>query len=372
MRYIAGKAADVQGESSLQTAGFMNVVLREPYGVCAAITPWNAPVTMLMFKLAPALIAGNTLVVKSSEKAPLTALFLASLAKEAGFPPGVLNILSGFGRPCGQAIAAHPRIRKISFTGSISAGRAIKAAALGNMKKVTLELGGKSPLIVFDDADITKAANLAARSVLFNSGQACIASSRVYVHKRVAEQFCRELVAAFQAHGYNPPGHNDPLSPSTKRGPQADIHQFDSIKKFLHETRESGVQFLDGGQAEAGKGYYIEPTVIYEPAEDSRVIREEVFGPVQCVCTFEDEDEVLRRANGTEYGLYASVFTRDIFRAMRVAKLFEAGAVGVNVTTFMTHDMPFGGWKQSGDGIELGRHQVEEWTHTKSVYFALS
>jgi aldehyde dehydrogenase (NAD+) len=350
----------------------MSVVLRQPFGVVAAITPWNAPITMLTFKMAPAIIAGNTLVVKSSEKAPLTALYLASLMKEAGLPPGVLNVLSGFGMPCGHALAAHPRIRKISFTGSIGAGRAIKQAALSNMKKVTLELGGKSPMIVFEDADLVKAAIMAARSILLNSGQACIASSRVYVHKSVAGQFCSELVKAFEEHGSNPAEDNNPLSVTTKRGPQGDVKQFESIKGFLQDANDHGFRFLTGGQAEAGKGYYIQPTIIFEPAEDSRVMRNEIFGPVQCVCTFETEQEVLQRANGSEYGLYASVFTRDVFRALRVAKNFEAGNVGVNITTFMTHDMPFTGWKQSGYGMELGQKQVDEWMHGKTVYFAMT
>ncbi|KAH6988317.1 aldehyde dehydrogenase domain-containing protein [Ilyonectria sp. MPI-CAGE-AT-0026] len=374
LRYIAGKATDIQGESSLQTQGFVSVSLRQPYGVCAAITPWNAPVTMLSFKAAPALIAGNTMVLKSSEKAPLTSLYLAKLFKEAGFPPGVLNVLSGFGQSCGEALASHMRIRKISFTGSAVAGRAVKkAAALSNLKHVTLELGGKSPLVVFDDADISKAAKAASASILLNSGQACIASSRVYVQEKVADEFCRELVNAIRENGLNPSDSNDPLNPATKRGPQANQQQFESILKFLQEAKDANVKVLTGGQAEAGGGFFIEPTILYQPGEESRVMREEIFGPVQCVSTFKDEDEVLLKANNTEYGLYASVFTKDIFRGLRFAKYFESGNVGVNVASpWMTHDMPFGGVKQSGEGRELGKYSITEWTEVKTVYFSMN
>ena len=374
LRYIAGQATNGRGESSLQTAGYMAVTLRAPYGVTAAITPWNAPVTMMTFKFAPALAAGNTIVVKTSEKAPLTALYIAHLAKQAGFPPGVLNILSGFGQPCGEALARHPRIRKISFTGSVRGGRAVKlAAAQSNMKHVTLELGGKSPLVVFEDTDIDKAAQAAARSILLNSGQACVASSRVYVQASIADAFASKLVAAIRAGGTNPAESRDPLEPATKRGPQADKVQWENISGFLEETKQANVRVLVGGQAEQGPGYYIEPTVVFEPAGDSRIMREEVFGPVQCLCTFQDESDVLRRANDSEFGLYASVFTRDIFRALRFAKYFRAGNVGVNVASpFMTHDMPFGGVKQSGEGKELGKHATDKWTELKTVYFAMS
>ncbi|KAF5556064.1 aldehyde dehydrogenase [Fusarium napiforme] len=374
LRYIAGKATDVQGESSLQTANFMSVTLRQPYGVCAAIIPWNAPVTMLTFKAAPALIAGNTLVLKSSENAPLTALFIAKLFKEAGFPSGVFNVLSGFGQPCGQALASHMRIRKLSFTGSVIAGKAIKmAAAQSNLKIVTLELGGKSPLVVFDDADVSKAAKAAAASILLNSGQACIASSRVYVHKNVAARFCDELVKAIEEDGYNPVGNNHPLCPTTKRGPQATEKQYNSILEYINKAKSSGTTVLTGGNPEPGNGFYIQPTVFYEVDDDDRLMREEIFGPVQCVNTFKDEQEVLQKANDSEFGLYASVFTRDVYRALRFAKYFQSGNVGVNVSSpWMTHDMPFGGIKQSGEGKELGIYSVREWTELKTVYFSMS
>ncbi|KAL4861917.1 hypothetical protein BDV12DRAFT_203528 [Aspergillus spectabilis] len=373
LRYMAGKATDIQGESSLQTAGFVNVTLRQPYGVCAAITPWNAPVTMLTFKMAPALIAGNTLVVKSSEKAPLTSLYIAKLVREAGFPPGVLNILNGFGRPCGQALASHMKVRKISFTGSVGGGKAVQeAAAKSNLKKVTLELGGKSPLVIFADADLDKAAQGAALSILLNSGQACIASSRVYVHEAVATEFRDRLAKALLEKGANPPGENNPLSPATKRGPQADGLQFARIQQYIQDARNSGTEIVTGGQREGTTGFFIQPTLVWQPPEQSRIMKEEVFGPVQCLTTFSDEKDVLARANDSEFGLYASVYTRDLSRALRFATAFESGNVGVNVTSpMMTHDMAFGGVKQSGQGRELGQHGLDEWTELKTVYFAL-
>lgn len=327
---------------------------------------------MLTFKLAAALITGNTLVAKSSEKAPLTCLFIGKLCQQAGIPPGVVNILSGTGPICGHAMSSHMEIRKISFTGSAVAGRAIKkAAADSNLKKVTLELGGKSPLIIFEDADISKAVPLAAMSILSNSGQQCIASSRVYIQSSIAEEFSRQLVKEFEKKGNNPSG-NDPLSFNTVRGPQGDKLQFDSIMRYLEDSRLAGCKFLTGGSRDGNKGYFIQPTIIYNAPDGSKVMTEEIFGPVQCLSTFETEEEVLIRANDTEFGLYASVYTKDLTRALRVAKKFEAGTVGVNTTSpMMTYDMPFGGWKGSGDGRELSKHSLSTWTELKTVYIAL-
>ena len=372
LRYVAGKAADVQGDSSLQTPNFINLTFRQPYGVCAGICPWNAPVTALTFKLAPAVLAGNTFVAKSSEKAPLTSLFLAKMIVEAGFPPGVVNILSGFGPVCGAALASHMDIRKLSFTGSVRAGRLIKRAATdSNLKHVTLELGGKSPLIIFEDADIEKAAAASAFSILYNSGQVCIASARVYVHSSVLDDFCEKLVSAIEKKGSNPPEGNDPLLKTTVRGPQADETQFTTIQRYIKSSTQGKGRILTGGGREGDKGFFIQPTVILHPEENSAVMREEIFGPVVCVKSFETEEEVLRLANDSEYGLYASTYTRNLSRAMRMAKALESGAIGVNCTSpMMTLDMPFGGVKQSGEGRELGKHALEDWTELKTVYIA--
>jgi aldehyde dehydrogenase (NAD+) len=372
LRYYAGKAADVQGESSLNTPGFVNLTLRQPFGVCGLIIPWNAPISTLMVKLAPCLIAGNAVVVKTSEKAPLTGLLLARLIQEAGFPPGVVNILSGMGPVCGAAIASHMEIRKVAFTGSVRTGRAIKkAAADSNLKKVSLELGGKSPLIIFEDADLEKAIPAAAASIVTLSGQMCIASSRVYVQSSIADEFSKRLVREIELKGSNTAG-NDPLSPATVRGPQVDKLQFDSIMGHLKEAKEAGYQILTGGDRDGDVGYYIQPTVILNADENSRAIKEEIFGPVQCLSVFESEEEVLRWANDTEFGLYASVYTKDISRALRVAKGFEAGTVAVNTTSPMVAmDMPFGGWKSSGEGRELGPHALDAWTEIKTVLISL-
>ncbi|KAH9226525.1 hypothetical protein K456DRAFT_1850298 [Colletotrichum gloeosporioides 23] len=369
LRYYAGKASDIQGDSSLNTPGMLNIVLRQPFGVCGAITPWNAPITMVVQKLGPALIAGNTLVLKSSEKAPLSPLVLAKCSQEIGLPKGVLNILNGFGRPCGEAIARHMDIRKVSFTGSTSTGRAIKkAAAESNLKKVTLELGGKSPLIIFEDADLEKAVPAAAFSILVNSGQACVASSRVFVHTAIADKFIDALKIEMDRVG----AAGDPLGRGIQRGPQADKLQFDRVMGFLEEARTTGLEFVTGGGRVRDRGYFVQPTIIKNAPADSRVMKEEIFGPVMCINSFDDEEAVLETANDTSYGLYASVYTKDISRALRIAKRFEAGNVGINCTSpTMAADMPFGGWKESGEGKEGSKYATDYWTELKSVYVAL-
>ncbi|EXJ93884.1 hypothetical protein A1O1_02277 [Capronia coronata CBS 617.96] len=369
LRYFASKALDVSGDSSLNSTNMVNMTFRQPFGVCGAIIPWNGPLLMLINKVGPALATGNTLVLKSSEKSPLSALVVGRLAQEIDLPKGVLNILSGYGRPCGEAIAKHMEIRKVSFTGSVTAGRAVKkAAAESNLKNVTLELGGKSPLIVFDDADLAKAVPAAAFSILANSGQACIASSRVYVHNDIADRFLEAMKSAMLQMGVS----GDPLVAGTRRGPQADKIQFDRVMSYLNYARENGLDIPIGGSREGETGYYVQPTIIANAPEDSNVMREEIFGPVVCVNTFTDEHEVLNRANDTEYGLYASLFTKDISRALRVAKALEAGAVGVNCTSpTMAIDLPFGGWKQSGDGRELSKYATDYWTELKSVLISL-
>ncbi|KAL6399916.1 putative aldehyde dehydrogenase [Ilyonectria robusta] len=321
LRYFAGKATDVQGDTSLNTPGFVNLVFRQPFGVCGAITPWNVPVTMITQKLGPALITGNTLVLKTSEKAPLSPLVIAQCCQEIGLPKGVFNILSGFGQPCGEAIARHMDIRKISFTGSTNTGRAIKkAAAESNLKNVTIELGGKSPLVIFDDADIEKAAKASAFSILFNSGQTCVASSRVFVHAKIADEFTEALKGVFAALGTS----NDPLATGTFRGPQADRLQSQRIMEYMNGAKAEGLEIVTGGNRERDTGYFIQPTIIKNAPEDSKVFKEEIFGPVMCLNVFEDEEKVLQSANNTEFGLYASVFTKDISRALRISKKFEA------------------------------------------------
>ncbi|KAH6971976.1 aldehyde dehydrogenase [Ilyonectria destructans] len=371
LRYYANKAIDVTGETSLNTPEYINISVRQPYGVCGGIVPWNAPLFMVVNKVGPALAAGNTMVLKSSEKSPLPAILFASVCQKVGLPKGVLNILNGFGRPCGEAISKHMDIRKISFTGSVATGRAVqKAANESNLKNVSLELGGKSPLLVFDDAPFEKAVHSATFSIVYNSGQVCMASTRIYVQQGVAPKFIEALRESMKQLGV--PG--DPALPDTKRGPQVDKLQFGRVLSYLDHAKERGYDIILGGDKVGNKGYFMDATIVRDVPEDDKLVREEIFGPVVVVNTFtDDEDEVLRRANDTEFGLYASVFTKDISRAMRVAKALEAAAVGVNCASpYMAIDMPMGGWKQSGmGGRDFSKHCLEDWTELKSVFISL-
>lgn len=370
LRYFASHAIDVIGETSLNTPGYLNLSIRQPYGVCGGIIPWNAPLFMVATKIGPALAAGNTMVLKSSEKAPLSSIAIALLCQKVGLPKGVLNILSGFGRPCGEAIAKHMDIRRISFTGSVATGRAVqKASAESNLKDVSLELGGKSPLLVFDDAPLEKAVRSAAFSILYNSGQVCMASTRIYVQEGIAPKFIEALKQAMTQLGV--PG--DPTLPDTKRGPQVDKLQFNHVLSYLDHAKSQGFDIALGGNKAADKGYFVDATIVRDVPENDKLVREEIFGPVLVVNTFSEEEEVLKRANDTEFGLYSSVFTSDVSRAVRVAKALEAGAVGVNCTSpFMVVDLPMGGWKQSGaGGREFSKTCLDSWTQLKSVFISL-
>ncbi|KAH7142310.1 aldehyde dehydrogenase [Fusarium sp. MPI-SDFR-AT-0072] len=370
LRYFGTHAIDITGETSLNTTGYINLSIRQPYGVCGGIIPWNAPLFMIVTKLGPALAAGNTMVVKSSEKSPFASIVVGLLCQNIGLPRGVLNILNGFGRPCGEAIAKHMDIRRISFTGSVSTGRAIqKASSESNLKDVSLELGGKSPLLVFDDAPLEKTVMAAAFSILYNSGQVCMASTRIYVQEGIAPKFIEALKGALTELGV--PG--DPLLASTKRGPQVDKQQFDRVLSFLDHAKEKGYDIALGGNKALDKGYFVDATIVRDVPENDKLIREEIFGPVLVINTFTDENEVLDKANDTEFGLYSSVFTSDLSRALRVVKSLEAGAVGVNCTSpFMAIDMPMGGWKQSGaGGREFSKACLETWTQVKSVFISL-
>ncbi|KAH7629719.1 aldehyde dehydrogenase domain-containing protein [Sordaria sp. MPI-SDFR-AT-0083] len=367
--YFAEAWPHIQGQSSVNTPGFMTMTLRQPFGVVACIIPWNAPLYFFCGKAAAALITGNTVVLKSSEKAPLAVAFAASLIAKAGFPPGVFNVLSGHGVPSGRCLARHMDVRALSFTGSSRTGKLIQEeAAKTNLKSVTLELGGKSPAIIFDDADIEQAISATMTSIILNSGQACIANSRLYVHKSVSQKF----IEAFTQRMASVQGGN-PLDASTQMGPQADEVQYKNILSYIEEGKKTGTLAVGGkGKLGSTKGYFVEPTVFLNTPEDAKIMKEEVFGPVLNINTFETEEEVIAKANDTEFGLYAAVFTKDLSRAMRMAKALESGYVGINCTSPTAgRDLPFGGYKGSGQGREGRLYSMEHFLEVKSVIIKL-
>ncbi|KAF2676268.1 aldehyde dehydrogenase-like protein [Lentithecium fluviatile CBS 122367] len=356
----------VQGTTSVQSPGFINMTLRQPYGVVAAIIPWNVPLLFLANKLCPALIVGNTVVLKSSEKAPLTSIKLATLVQKAGFPPGVINIITGFGNVSGSILSHHMDVRALSFTGSGRTGRIIQAAAAkSNLKQVYLELGGKSPAVIFDDADLEKAVAETAYSIQWNSGQVCMANSRVYVQDTISEKY----IELFKEHFTEQVAIGDPLEKNVNHGPQADEAQHKTVLRYLEMGKQSGDLVLGGAAPSDREGYYIQPTIFTNTPEDATIMKEEVFGPVVNINVFKTEEEVLAKANNTEYGLYAAVYTKDISRALRFAKGLEAGTVAVNCTSpSLGKDMPFGGYKSSGSGREGEPHySLDNFLETKTV-----
>ncbi|KAK3402359.1 aldehyde dehydrogenase domain-containing protein [Sordaria brevicollis] len=368
--YFSEAWPHIQGQSSINTPGYVTMTLRQPFGVVACIIPWNAPVFFFAVKAAAALITGNTVVVKSSEKAPLAVAFASTLITQAGFPPGVFNVLSGHGVPSGRCLARHMEVRALSFTGSSRTGKLIQEeAAKTNLKSVTLELGGKSPAIVFEDApDLEAAVAATVAGFTLNAGQFCIANSRVYVQASIAEKFTK----AFVKHVSAIKG-GDPLEATTGMGPQADEIQYKTILSYIESGKQSGTLAAGGnGKLDSTKGYFIEPTVFRDSPEDSKIVREEIFGPVVNINTFETEEEVVAKANDTEFGLYASVFTKDISRAMRMAKALESGYVAVNCSSpTQGRDLPFGGWKGSGQGREGKLYSMDHFMETKSVVIKL-
>jgi aldehyde dehydrogenase (NAD+) len=364
------EAAYPRGHTSLNKPGFLNLSLRQPFGVVAVIIPWNAPVVFFSKKVAPAIAAGNCVVVKSSEKAPLTSWRLAQLTVEAGFPPGVINVLSGHGHISGAALASHMKVRALSFTGSSRTGRAIqKAAADSNLKKVVFELGGKSPALIFEDADLDQAAKETEFSINYNSGQTCFANSRIYVQNTVAESFVEKFRKAAERER-----RGDPVQKEITQGPQADKIQFEAVNKFIDAGKESAGKTITIGSEPNGsssehKSLIIQPTIFLDQPENARVTKEEIFGPVVIINTFQTEEEAVAKANDTEYGLYASLYTKDLERAIRVGKKLESGMVGVNCTSpTNSWDLPFGGVKSSGTGREGFFDSMDHFLETKSMY----
>ncbi|MGO9604671.1 MAG: aldehyde dehydrogenase family protein [Candidatus Binataceae bacterium] len=363
-QYFAGWCTKIYGETNPSDPSMFNFTLREPVGVCGLIVPWNFPLMMASQKIAPAIACGNTVVLKPAEQTPLTALRLGELILEAGLPEGVVNIVTGFGPGAGSSIAEHPDVDKVSFTGSTEVGKIILKAAAGNLKRVSLELGGKSPNIIFPDADLEQAVPTAMNGVFFNSGQVCVAGTRIFVQHDMYDNFVDQFSKASERMTVG-----NPLDPKTRLGPLVSKEQFDRVNNYLEIGKKEGAQIATGGTAQSGKGYFVKPTLFTGVKNDMRIAREEIFGPVAAAIPFKDEADAVFQSNDTTYGLAAAVWTRDISRAHKVARALKAGTVWINCYGAGDTGMPFGG--QSGFGRENGRYAIELFTQVKSVYLKL-
>lgn len=367
LRYYGGYADKIHGQVINTSPAKFAYTLREPVGVCGQIIPWNYPLLMAAWKLGPALACGNTVVIKAAEQTPLSILYLANLIKEAGFPPGVVNVLNGYGKTAGVAIASHLDIDKVAFTGSTATGRQIMKTASVNMKSITLETGGKSPLLVFDDADIEQAVKWAHVGIMSNMGQICTATSRVLVQEGVYDQFVKlfkETVKEVSKVG-------DPFKDETFQGPQVTKAQYEKVLGYIEAGKSEGATLAAGGEAYKdvnGKGFFIAPTVFTDVKDNMTIYREEVFGPFVVISSFKTEEEAVSRANDTTYGLGSAVFTQDLTKAHRIARDIEAGMVWINSSNDSDFRIPFGGVKQSGIGRELGEAGLAAYTNVKAVH----
>jgi phenylacetaldehyde dehydrogenase len=367
-RYMAGWATKIHGSTIPVSvpyapgARFFTYTLREPIGVVGQIIPWNFPLLMAAWKLGPALATGCTVVLKPAEQTPLSALRLGELIQEAGIPDGVVNIVTGLGETAGAALAAHPGIDKIAFTGSIEVGKLIVKAAANDLKKVSLELGGKSPNIVLEDANLETAIPGAASAIFFNHGQCCCAGSLLYVHKKHFDKVVSGVSAAAKKIKIGP-GHD----PDTEMGPLVSEEQLNRVMGFLHSGQNEGAKPVVGGRRQGNRGYFVQPTVLVNTKPGMKVMEEEIFGPVVCAVPFTDPIEVVQTANNNIYGLAAAVWTRDVAKAHRLASELRAGTVWVNCYNILDAALPFGGYKQSGWGREMGAEALELYTETKAV-----
>jgi aldehyde dehydrogenase (NAD+) len=362
-RYYAGWADKIQGKTIPIAGDYFCYTRHEPVGVVGQIIPWNFPLLMQAWKLGPALAAGNTVVMKPAEQTPLTALRVGELIIEAGFPAGVVNLLPGYGPTAGGAIARHMDVDKVAFTGSTEVGHLImEAAAKTNLKRVTLELGGKSPNIIFADADMDAAVEGSHFALFFNQGQCCCAGSRAFVEEKVYDEFVERSVARARKRTVG-----DPFSPNTEQGPQVNDEQFDKVMSYIESGKQQGAKLMCGGERVGDRGYFVAPTVFADVQDNMKIAEEEIFGPVMSIIKFRDVDDLVERANKTMYGLAAGVWTRDISKAHSIANAVRAGTVWVNCYDVFDAAAPFGGFKQSGIGRELGEYGLQQYTEIKTV-----
>ena len=367
--YYAGLADKLWGATIPIEENLFAYTLREPIGVCLGITPWNSPLILASYKTAPALAVGNTVILKPASKTPLTSIRLAEICMEAGIPPGVVNVLPGPGATIGMSLAAHPGVDKISFTGDNKSGSAVMAAAAGTIKRVTLELGGKSPSLIFPDAEMDQAVPSSVRAIYSHAGQRCTARSRLLVHETIYEQFVERFVGQTKAIHVG-----DPLNVQTEMGPVISLDQKKKILAYIEEGIRSGAQLLYGGEPGDSllqDGYYLLPAVFTNVENESSISQKEIFGPVVCILKFSDESEAVHLANDTIYGLAASVWTNDLGRAHRMVKALRAGVISVNSVPVTYIEAPFGGYKQSGIGRELGLEGLLQFSETKSVFLRI-
>ncbi|XP_028175798.1 retinal dehydrogenase 1-like [Ostrinia furnacalis] len=367
IRYLASLADKIQGDTIPTDGDSFTYTLKQPVGVCGLILPWNGPIAIFVNKVCTALAAGCTAVVKPAEQTPLTALALAALLAEAGVPKGVVNVVNGYGETAGAALTHHPDVAKISFTGSVEVGKLIQqAAGANNLKRVTLELGGKSPLIIMDDADLNSAVPYAANSVFCHQGQVCVAASRLFVQAGIYDKFVE--AAAKYAQGIK---IGNPADPTTQHGPQVDDVMFKKVLAYIEKGKQEGAVLKAGGKRVGNSGYYIEPTVFANVKDDMTIAKEEIFGPVQSIFKFDTLEEAIERANNTSYGLAAGIFTSNLNNALQFSKHVEAGIIWVNTYLAMGPHAPFGGFKDSGLGRENGMKSIDAYLEVKTVTISL-
>ncbi|GAB1605960.1 omega-crystallin [Argonauta hians] len=367
LRYFAGWADKNMGQSIPVDGDFLSYTKHEPVGICGLIIPWNFPMLAMISRMAPALCCGNCVIIKPAEQTPLTALHCASLVKEAGFPPGVMNVVPGYGTVCGQSISSHNDITKVTFIGSTEVGKLImQASGNSNLKRCSLELSGKCPLVVFPDTDLDFAVQQAHEAAFQNMGQCRWSGSRTYIHESIYEEFVKRSVELASRRKIG-----DPFEMDTEHGPQIDEEQYNKILDYIKSGQEQGAKLRHGGKKHGDKGYYIEPTVFTEVSDNMKIAKEEIFGPVQLLMKFKDLDEVIDRCNNTDYGIAAAIFSNDVNRIMTFTDAVHTGTVWVNTYHHWFPQTPVGGCKTSGMSREMGKYALREYTEVKSVIYRI-